>query len=163
MGLSLGVTVFLLASLRLIAADDAPATLLYGAVDRTALLGQASANSVAAGGDTAQSVLSKSIGLLKGRYEVGCLPWPRPPDRLLSCPLANPPPPGPRQLFNTTEVVWQLPPEGTVTNGVLFVAHGCNHGAIDWWPKSESCAQCVGARRVGGLFPLRAVQACPRR
>ncbi|KAG2499116.1 hypothetical protein HYH03_002700 [Edaphochlamys debaryana] len=73
-------------------------------------------NSAAAGGDTAESLLSKSKGLLVGKYE----------------------------LFGDVEVVWQLPPKDKPTEGVLLYAHGCNHGAIDLWPKSESCPQCIG-------------------
>ncbi|KAG2499115.1 hypothetical protein HYH03_002699 [Edaphochlamys debaryana] len=73
-------------------------------------------NSAAAGGDTAESLLSKSLGLLVGKYE----------------------------LFDKVEAVWQLPPKDKPTKGVLLFCHGCNHGAIDLWPKSESCPQCIG-------------------
>lgn len=27
---------------------------------------------------------------------------------------------------------------------VLFVAHGCNHAATDFWPPSRRCARCTG-------------------
>ena len=28
--------------------------------------------------------------------------------------------------------------------GILFVAHGCSHGAGDFWPRSDSCPDCLG-------------------
>jgi hypothetical protein len=28
--------------------------------------------------------------------------------------------------------------------GVLFVAHGCGHAALDWFPQSKACPRCVG-------------------
>ncbi|KAG2437736.1 hypothetical protein HYH02_011113 [Chlamydomonas schloesseri] len=75
-------------------------------------------NSLAAGGETAASELSKSMDLLaKGKYE----------------------------SIKGTEVVWQLPAEGAkAAKGVVFMAHGCSHGAIDFWPKSDGCPQCTG-------------------
>jgi hypothetical protein len=39
------------------------------------------------------------------------------------------------------EVVWQKPPKA---DRVLFVAHGCSHGAIDFWPQSDACPKCIG-------------------
>lgn len=45
------------------------------------------------------------------------------------------------EKFNDTEVVWEAPRS---VKGVLFVAHGCNHGAIDFWPKSLACPACIG-------------------
>jgi hypothetical protein len=27
---------------------------------------------------------------------------------------------------------------------VVLLFHGCNHGAIDWWVKQESCEMCIG-------------------
>ena len=41
-----------------------------------------------------------------------------------------------------TEAVWQKP--SITAKGLLFLAHGCNHGAIDFWPQSPRCAQCIG-------------------
>ncbi|PNW84355.1 hypothetical protein CHLRE_04g231810v5 [Chlamydomonas reinhardtii] len=42
------------------------------------------------------------------------------------------------------EVVWQVPAADTRLRGVMFIAHGCGHGATDWWPQSESCPKCIG-------------------
>ena len=38
--------------------------------------------------------------------------------------------------------VWQLPTSRA--RGVLFLAHGCNHRATDFWPQSAACTSCVG-------------------
>lgn len=46
------------------------------------------------------------------------------------------------QVINNTEVVWQAPMS---PKGVLFIAHGCNHGAVDFWPKHDDCPKCIGA------------------
>ena len=40
------------------------------------------------------------------------------------------------------EAVWQLPPHRAA--GLLFLAHGCCHGAIDWWPRGPNCERCIG-------------------
>eukprot|EP00798_Chlamydomonas_sp_ICE-L_P003267 gene3267-13291_t len=40
-----------------------------------------------------------------------------------------------------TEVVWQKPAKPV---GVLFLAHGCSHGATDFWYMSDSCPTCIG-------------------
>ncbi|GAX78849.1 hypothetical protein CEUSTIGMA_g6287.t1 [Chlamydomonas eustigma] len=45
------------------------------------------------------------------------------------------------EVINGTEVVWEVPSKPKF---VLFVAHGCNHGAVDFWPKSEACPLCQG-------------------
>ena len=29
--------------------------------------------------------------------------------------------------------------------GVLLLFHGCQHGAIDWWPMQPTCPSCIGA------------------
>lgn len=42
------------------------------------------------------------------------------------------------------EAVWQRPDRPGMAAGVLFLAHGCSHAATDWWPKTESCAKCIG-------------------
>ncbi|KAK3273595.1 hypothetical protein CYMTET_18173 [Cymbomonas tetramitiformis] len=42
-----------------------------------------------------------------------------------------------------TEVVWEKPSDG-VPQGILFLAHGCSHGAIDFWDRSEFCPKCIG-------------------
>lgn len=49
---------------------------------------------------------------------------------------------GTREEISGVETVWQKP-EGTA-RGLLFLAHGCNHGAIDFWPQSPACTQCIG-------------------
>lgn len=76
-------------------------------------------NSQAAGGDGPKSLLSQHVSTLlqKGKYE----------------------------LFDTDiETVWQKPEAPAATKGVVLIAHGCHHGAIDFWPKSESCPNCIG-------------------
>ena len=47
------------------------------------------------------------------------------------------------EIIDGTEVVWQKPMGGQPSN-VIFLAHGCQHSAIDWWPKSDSCQACIG-------------------
>lgn len=55
--------------------------------------------------------------------------------------------PHPAQLFDTDiETVWQKPEAPAATKGVVLIAHGCHHGAIDFWPKSESCPNCIGGQ-----------------
>jgi len=39
------------------------------------------------------------------------------------------------------EVVRQMPTRPT---RVIFLAHGCQHSATDWWPKSKACPLCIG-------------------
>eukprot|EP00240_Pyramimonas_obovata_P005220 CAMPEP_0118953172 /NCGR_PEP_ID=MMETSP1169-20130426/56086_1 /TAXON_ID=36882 /ORGANISM="Pyramimonas obovata, Strain CCMP722" /LENGTH=425 /DNA_ID=CAMNT_0006900565 /DNA_START=104 /DNA_END=1381 /DNA_ORIENTATION=- len=39
------------------------------------------------------------------------------------------------------EVVWLSPPN---PKAILFVAHGCNHQATDFWHPSETCPKCTG-------------------
>ena len=39
------------------------------------------------------------------------------------------------------EVVWQKP---AGASRVLFLAHGCSHGAIDFWKHSKGCPKCIG-------------------
>jgi hypothetical protein len=43
---------------------------------------------------------------------------------------------------NDVEMVYQIPTASP--KGVLFLAHGCSHSAIDWWPKSATCEHCIG-------------------
>lgn len=42
-----------------------------------------------------------------------------------------------------TEAVYQLPAVRR-PNGVIFLAHGCQHSATDWWPYSATCPYCIG-------------------
>ncbi|KAG2441517.1 hypothetical protein HXX76_003139 [Chlamydomonas incerta] len=52
---------------------------------------------------------------------------------------------GKYETIKGAEVVWQLPAAGAKgAKGVVFLAHGCNHGAVDFWPKSDACPQCTG-------------------
>ena len=39
------------------------------------------------------------------------------------------------------EWVWQAPSK---IDGLLFLAHGCNHNSRDFWGKSSNCLSCVG-------------------
>jgi hypothetical protein len=42
------------------------------------------------------------------------------------------------------ECVWQLPPGGAAAaRGVLLLAHGCSHSALDFWPPSPGCPGCL--------------------
>ncbi|CAI0449193.1 unnamed protein product [Linum tenue] len=45
------------------------------------------------------------------------------------------------ELRNGTEVIWQIPQS---CKAVLFLAHGCNGRALNFWDKSPSCANCIG-------------------
>ncbi|PNW71221.1 hypothetical protein CHLRE_16g692650v5 [Chlamydomonas reinhardtii] len=52
---------------------------------------------------------------------------------------------GKYETLKDVEVVWQLPAAGAAAaKGVVFLAHGCSHGAVDFWPKSAGCPQCTG-------------------
>jgi len=42
------------------------------------------------------------------------------------------------------EYVWEKRSESTTPKGIVFLAHGCQHRATDWWPKSETCKKCIG-------------------
>ncbi|GIM02459.1 hypothetical protein Vretimale_7313 [Volvox reticuliferus] len=89
----------------------------FGSIGDELLGGRPAPNSKAAGGNTPYSLLSKSMHLLSG---------------------------GKYEEIEGVEAVWQAPPTGAPRRGVMFIAHGCNHGAIDWWPSSPSCPQCIG-------------------
>jgi hypothetical protein len=45
------------------------------------------------------------------------------------------------------EVAWQKPTIPAV--GTVFVAHGCQHAATDFFPQSARCAKCLGLPEVG--------------
>ncbi|KAJ6686462.1 SECRETION-REGULATING GUANINE NUCLEOTIDE EXCHANGE FACTOR [Salix purpurea] len=45
------------------------------------------------------------------------------------------------ELRNGTDVIWQIP---SLPKAVLFVAHGCNGGAVNFWDRSSSCPNCIG-------------------
>ncbi|KAI4378359.1 hypothetical protein MLD38_015850 [Melastoma candidum] len=42
---------------------------------------------------------------------------------------------------NGTDLIWQIPGS---PKAVLFIAHGCNGRAINFWDRSSSCEGCVG-------------------
>ena len=46
-----------------------------------------------------------------------------------------------RETRNGTDVIWQVPKSPKV---VLFLAHGCNGRAINFWDKSPECPNCIG-------------------
>ncbi|AET00416.1 putative alpha/Beta hydrolase [Medicago truncatula] len=46
-----------------------------------------------------------------------------------------------REFRNGTDLIWQIPES---PKGVLFLAHGCNGKAINFWDKSIECPNCIG-------------------
>ncbi|KAI0496702.1 hypothetical protein KFK09_023026 [Dendrobium nobile] len=44
-------------------------------------------------------------------------------------------------FMNGTDLMWQLPES---PKAVLFIAHGCNGRASNFWDRSSSCPNCVG-------------------
>jgi hypothetical protein len=53
---------------------------------------------------------------------------------------------GTHKIINErTEFVYQMPYiEGIKPKGILVLFHGCQHSALDFWPKSENCMNCFG-------------------
>ncbi|KAK9059936.1 hypothetical protein SSX86_020640 [Deinandra increscens subsp. villosa] len=45
------------------------------------------------------------------------------------------------EILNSTEVIWQIP---NSPKSILFLAHGCNGRAANFWDKSVNCDHCVG-------------------
>ncbi|KAJ4981191.1 hypothetical protein NE237_032028 [Protea cynaroides] len=45
------------------------------------------------------------------------------------------------ELRNETEVIWQIPDS---PKAVLFLAHGCNGRAANFWDRCPSCLNCIG-------------------
>ncbi|XP_077251059.1 secretion-regulating guanine nucleotide exchange factor [Tasmannia lanceolata] len=45
------------------------------------------------------------------------------------------------EFMNATDVIWQIPKSA---KAVLFLAHGCNGRAANFWDRSPSCPNCVG-------------------
>lgn len=45
------------------------------------------------------------------------------------------------ELRNGTDVIWQIP---SLPKAVLFVAHGCDGRAANFWDRSSSCPNCIG-------------------
>ena len=64
------------------------------------------------------------------------------------------PPRAPTQTIRGLAALWQVPPD---PSRVLFVAHGCNHSAEDWFDPSPACSACLGLpeERLVRLAALR--------
>lgn len=45
------------------------------------------------------------------------------------------------EFRNGTDVIWQIP---DLPKAVIFLAHGCNGKAVNFWDRSPSCPNCVG-------------------
>ncbi|OVA00203.1 hypothetical protein BVC80_8695g18 [Macleaya cordata] len=45
------------------------------------------------------------------------------------------------EFRNGTDLIWQIPDS---PKAVLFLAHGCNGRAVNFWDRSPSCPNCVG-------------------
>ncbi|XP_072961709.1 uncharacterized protein [Typha angustifolia] len=45
------------------------------------------------------------------------------------------------EFMNGTDLIWQIPDS---PKAVLFIAHGCNGRAANFWDKSPGCPNCVG-------------------
>ncbi|XP_050228244.1 uncharacterized protein LOC126677597 [Mercurialis annua] len=45
------------------------------------------------------------------------------------------------EFRNGTDVIWQIPDS---PKAVLFLAHGCNGRAVNFWERSPGCANCIG-------------------
>ncbi|XP_068485511.1 uncharacterized protein [Phaseolus vulgaris] len=46
-----------------------------------------------------------------------------------------------KEFRNGTDLIWQVPES---PKGVLFLAHGCNGRAVNFWDKSPECPDCIG-------------------
>lgn len=51
---------------------------------------------------------------------------------------------GMHKLLGDIEFVYQQPPTCSTAVGVLFLAHGCSHSAMDAWPQGPECPDCIG-------------------
>ncbi|XP_072983900.1 uncharacterized protein [Typha latifolia] len=58
------------------------------------------------------------------------------------------------QSMNGTDVIWQIP---TSPKAVLFIAHGCNVRATNFWDKSSNCPSCDGLPEER-IFVLQALE-----
>lgn len=45
------------------------------------------------------------------------------------------------EFRNDTDVIWQIPDSA---KAVLFLAHGCDGRAVNFWDRSPSCPNCIG-------------------
>lgn len=50
---------------------------------------------------------------------------------------------GTYEVIDSVETVWQLPEESQI-KGLVLIAHGSCHGAIDWWPHTDTTPKCIG-------------------
>ena len=50
---------------------------------------------------------------------------------------------GMRGENSEVDYMWQKPHTKKV-QGIIFLAHGCNHAGTDWWVPSEECPECLG-------------------
>ncbi|KAJ7963894.1 Secretion-regulating guanine nucleotide exchange factor [Quillaja saponaria] len=46
-----------------------------------------------------------------------------------------------REFRNGTDLIWQIPKS---PKAVLFLAHGCNGRAVNFWDQSPDCPSCIG-------------------
>ncbi|QCE01680.1 Alpha/Beta hydrolase fold [Vigna unguiculata] len=46
-----------------------------------------------------------------------------------------------KEFRNGTDLIWQVPES---PKGVLFLAHGCDGRALNFWDKSPECPDCIG-------------------
>ncbi|KAJ4896161.1 Uncharacterized protein Rs2_22955 [Raphanus sativus] len=47
------------------------------------------------------------------------------------------------EIQNGTQLIWKIPTNKT-PKAVLFIAHGCQRKASDFWDRSPSCPECTG-------------------
>ncbi|XP_062151933.1 uncharacterized protein LOC133860322 [Alnus glutinosa] len=45
------------------------------------------------------------------------------------------------EVKNGTEIIWQIP---DTPKAVIFLAHGCNGRAVNFWDRSSTCSNCIG-------------------
>lgn len=57
------------------------------------------------------------------------------------------------EFINGTEVIWQIPDS---PKAILFLAHGCDGRAANFWDRSPSCPNCIGLpeERLIALYAL---------
>eukprot|EP01052_Picozoa_sp_SAG31_P016117 SAG31_NODE_1056_length_10132_cov_2.873816_4_plen_192_part_00 len=101
------------------------------------------------------------------------LRWPRPQthDQHLTAAAslprtAAPPVRGPRRAVRgeyATEIIWQLPSGSDAPVGLLLMAHGCSHGAYDFWPPTDDCPHCLGLPEEVALVSNGLVSCNPTR
>jgi hypothetical protein len=45
------------------------------------------------------------------------------------------------EVKNGTEIIWQIP---DTPKAVIFLVHGCNGRAVNFWDRSSTCSNCIG-------------------